>query len=523
MSEASQSQSAKKESPNRAVPVLITLLVVALGVAVYFAFFRTVRGLYGQLIVDGEAAAGAKLELVVGGESGDGKATTVETDNLGFFKLELPRGNYMLESSLSRKTHARVGNEELEIIIGHSPFGQSYMVEDDLTTIDSLHVAHPGEIIGPLRDAEVMPDAKLRWKPYPNTDRYVIDLAFFPRPGAAANATIYLDGDATEWGFSLADDMGRALETTIFKTLETGQPDVAWMPGAKYVWSIRVFNERGGMTANEGPFPFRVLDNAQARKIAEESLTKAAKELSEKRGIMTGVLSEDLNPVKNASFHITLMRVGETGLYDETVPDIPVTTDDAGRFDVMLPPGRYRFVSADARSSDSLYGRTQNDTVLVAPGSTSAEFQVEAGGFTQVPDIQLRPRVEIIYPAPGVPTAKNPTITWEKYKNANRYQFTLYYIDENSRPTTIYTKLLSANNVSLEDLNLTDRFAEKYDHPRTMLKPGARYRFQVIAFKEPRRKREWDLSQPPPPWIRLSESQMVNFRVEEETPAAERE
>ena len=516
MSEASQSQAGKQENPSRAVPLLIGFLIVALGVAVYFAFFRTVQGLYGQLVVDEEAAAGVKLSLQVQPESGKTQVLTVTTDKLGFFTIPLEEGTYVLESSLGRKSHAKVGEEELEVIIGRSPFGKSYTVGEELTTIESLHVAHPGEVIGPLRDATVMPDAKLRWKPYPNTDKYVVKLAFFPKPGSAANATLYLNGDVREWAFSLGDEVGRPIETTIFKTLEAGQPDAAWMPGARYTWSLMVFDKSGGIKANEGPFPFNVHDNEQARQIAQESLTRAAKDLSERNGILTGVLSEDHNPVKDASFHITLTREAEGDNFSETLPDIPVTTDDAGRFDVMLPPGRYRFVSADARTSDSLYARTQSEVVIVPPGSTSAEFQVEPGGFTQVPDIVVQKRVEFVYPTPGVPTEKTPTITWEKYKNANRYQLTLSYVSENNRPTTIYTKLLSANSVSLDALDLSARFAEKYDHPRSTLKPGGRYRVHVIAFKEPRRQREWDVTQPPPPWIRLSESRTLNFTVRAE-------
>ncbi|MCB0221908.1 MAG: hypothetical protein KDH09_19575 [Chrysiogenetes bacterium] len=516
MSEASQSQAGKQDSPNRAVPLLIGFLIVALGVAVYFAFFRTVQGLYGQLVVDDEPAAGAKLALQVKSEGGESQSVTVSTDKLGFFTIPLDEGSYTLASTLPRGNHARVGEEDLEVIVGRSPFGKTYTVGEDLTTIESLHVAHPGEVIGPLKGETVMPDAKLRWKPYPNTDKYVIKLAFFPKPGSAGNATLYLNGDAREWSFSLGDDVGRPIETTIFKTLESAQPDSAWMPGAKYTWSMTVFGKGGGVVANEGPFPFSVYDNEQARKIAAESITRAAKELSERNGILTGVLSEDLNPVKNASFHVTLTKMSEGNSFDETLPDIPVATDDTGRFDVMLPPGRYRFVSADARTEDSLHARTQENMVLVPPGSTSAEFQVEPGGFAQVPDIVLRKRVEFVYPTPGIPTEKNPTISWEKYKDANRYQFTLYYVGENNRPTTIYTKLLSANSVTMEDLDLSERFAEKYDHPRSTLKPGGRYRASVIAFKEPRRKREWDVTQPPPPWIRLSESKLMNFTVKGE-------
>ena len=513
MSEAPQPQPGQRQETSRSVPILIAILTVALAVTVYFTFFHKVRGLYGQLMVDDEVGAGVELELVVQKVGGDSRTLTVDTNNQGYFTIKLEPGDYILSSSLEKQTHAKVGSEQLEIIIGKSPFGKHYTVADDLTTIDLLRVAHPGEIIGPLKGQTVMPDAKLRWKPYPNADRHVISLAFFPRPGQAGNGNVYLGPDVREWSFSLVDEMGRATEATIFKTLEKNQPDAAWMPGAKYVWSMTVYDKAGGIKANEGPFPFEIYNNEQARKIAEESLTRAAKELSEKNGILTGILSEDRNPVRNASFHITLVRAGDDQTFDETVPDVPATTDEAGRFDVMLPPGRYRFVSADARSSDTLYARTQAEVVLVPPGSTSAEFQVDPGGFTQVPDIVLAKRVEFVYPTPGVPVGKTPTLSWEKYKDANRYQLTLHYMSEAGRPTTIYTKLLSGNSVTLDNLDLSEAFAKKYDHPRSSLKPGGNYKVQVIAFKEPRRQREWDLTQPPAPWIRLSESQLINFSV----------
>lgn len=497
--------------------VVAAVLVIAVGL---WVVLRSERGLIGKLVVDGVPAAGARAELLVVPAAGDPQGMTVETDSRGFFTIELAGGRYRLESPEPGNRFVTVNGERLEVVLRRSPLGQEYVVggeeQEGLTPLPDLSVMHSGEVIGP-RDGElVLPDAKLRWKPFPNATKYVIQLEYRPDPGKVAVGSVQLGGEETEWGFSTTDAMGRPNEVQAFLALNPRHPAEVFDPGARYKWKLRVIDYDGRSVKSEsGPFEFRVDGSEQAREIAAASTKKTRQEEARSMGLISGTVQSGRDLVDNETLHVTLLRRLPDADEYETLSDLPIGTDDLGQYSIQVPPGIYRFVNAEVRTGDSLYEAVRNGAVtLVAPSSANFQFNVVAGQETKVPPIRLVPRVEVIFPREGSRVSRAPTLAWQPYPEANRYQVTLSYIDDQGRATNIYMATVSSESLTLSNLTLTENFARRYDHPRGSLKPGGVYRFQVVAAKQPQRKREWDIQSPPPPWEKLSESKPITFQVE---------
>ncbi len=515
----SETESASSSPPSGKKPSQKLIIGAAAGAVLlvlllYFAFFAKAKGIFGQIRVDGKPASGVSITLKVIPEGAPEREETVSADSEGNFTLALSKGRYRLEPAGSKQGFLRVGSEELEVLLKKTPLWKNYEVSDELLTIPAIETAHPGSVIGPKDGERVLPDAKLAWTVYPNATHYLLFLNFMPQPSRMASGSVRLDGDATEWAFSFNDAMGRATELSVFGQFEKRHPEAAFMPGAAYSWKLLVFGENGQTKATEGPFSFTVAATQQAQDIAATSTAKAAEKAAEAQGALNGLVVRGADVVRNGSFRVTLLRKDRDSERIEQLTDVPVQTDSDGRFAIRLPVGIYRFLSAQARREDSLYDLLTGDATIILPASASAEFNVEPGVYTQVPDIQIKSRVKILFPTPGARVRKAGALSWAAYPEANRYQVTLAYLDKNGRPTNIWAAPIVGESASFDQVSVAEDFAKLHDHPAKGLKSGGRYRVQVMAFQEPKRKREWDLAQPPPPWIPLSESLQVEFLVE---------
>ncbi len=500
--------------PRRYWPAAAALGAALVLVAIYLAFFRTARGVYGQLLIDGQPGAGARSRLLFVPFSGEPRLSEFRADSEGYFTIRLPEGKYRIENPAPGALTLRVGEEDLEIIAKKSPIGGVVEVADELVPIPAVRVAHPGEVIGPKDGEIVMPDARLRWKPYPNAEQYTIGLEFYPIPSKMVQASAYVSGETTQWAFSTLDEVGRPSEMDVLRRVEPKAPQAAFMPGARYRWQLWAYGANNSPKGHAGPFDFSVANSPEAQALAGQSVEQAQEERKAALGALTGLVSDGRDVARDATFHVTLLRQIPDGGGSETLSDVPFKTDSTGRFTVQLPAGIYRFIDTNVRTDDSLYQRVQNRSTIVLPGTASSMFGVQVGQQTEVPDIEIKDRVRILFPTPGAKVSEKPTISWERFGESNRYHLTLMYVDEDGRQHNVYSDQVSSESVTLDHVKVPQEMAERHRLPVEGLKRGGTYRVQVEAYFQAPRRREWDVLNPPSPWQKLSESQWVTFVVE---------
>jgi len=503
----------RKEGPRSPLVIFAVIaLVVAAGLTVWM-LTRPKGGLYGQILINGEPARRQPVELAVVKDGGKPETYSLKTDAQGYYKIQLRGGQYGLRNPNSDPGMLKVGADTLEIIQKSSPFGKTFDVADTVLDVPPVRVGRPGRILGPLEGAIIMPDEPFSWVPYPNASRYVIELLYFDTGSRVATASIYLDGERDSWAYTLTDEAGRPIGTESFRLVNPQHPTRSLIPGGVYRWTMHVFNEDGSLKTTTKPVSFSVSNTDEAKAVVASREAASILELNKKMGLLTGRITKTGLPVKNATFHITVDRVDRQTNQRTTFPYLKASTDEEGGFELPFEAGVYSVVEIRPQPGDTIFD-TMGEGAIVVPGAPAAIYEVVAGQKAVIPDVRVVSSVKVKYPKNGQKNVdRKPTIEWEKFEDANRYQLTLHYIDEREQRSAVLIVVTNTTSYSIEKVNLPAEMAEQLKHPVEGLKPGGHYAYQLLASKEPEQGLFADRNKPPPQWIRMSESLWTDFYV----------
>lgn len=490
--------------------LLVLTALVAVSVSVW-TLTRPKGGLYGQVMINNEVVRRTKVHLQVQDKDGRVVRDLLETDAQGYYKIMLRPGTYRLVNAAEDPQFLKIGNDSLEIIRKDSPVGRDLVVADSLLDMKAVRVGRSGRILGPLEGSIIMPDEKFQWVPYPNASRYVIDLAYFETGSRAATATLYLEAEASEWEFAFTDAYGRPLGTEAFRALNPQHPTRSLNPGGVYRWTLMVFNEDGSLKTTSKPVSFSVSNTEQAILAVKAREAATMMELNRKMGVLAGRITKSGLPVKSVTFRITIDRVERQSGQRKTFPYLESKTDEDGNFEIPLEEGVYSVIEMQPQPGDTILDVMQGGAILI-PGAPSAIYEVIAGQKAVLPDIQIVSSVKPKYPVNGQRNVDlRPTIEWDKFEDANRYQLTLHYIDEHQQRSTVLIAVTNQTSYTIERINLPPEMQAQLNHPAEGLKPGGHYSYHIIASKEPDQKLIFDRNKPPPQWIRKSESLWTDF------------
>ncbi len=491
---------------------LVVVVVAVLAVSIWI-LTRPKGGLYGQILINGEAARRTKLELIIKDEGGGSRKEMFKSDAQGYYKIALRPGKYTIENPGADQQFLTVGSDTYEIIRKGTPIGHTYEVTDKMTDVPAIRVGRPGKIIGPLEGSIIMPDEPFQWVPYPNASRYVIELLYFDTASRMASAMIYMDGEQSEWTFSLTDHYGRPVGTDSFRSLNPLHPARSLIPGGLYRWTLQVFNDDGSLKTTSKPISFSVSQTDEARAQVQSREAASAMELNKKIGVLSGRITKTGLPVKDASFHITIDMVDRESNQRKTIPYLAAQTNADGAFELPLEAGVYAVVELKPQPGDSLIQAMQGGAIVV-PGAPAAIYEVNPGQKAVLPDIQIVGSVKPKYPLNGQKNVeRKPTIEWNQFEDANRYQLTLHYITETGERSAILMVVTNQTHQDVDKINVPPEMAKQLNHPTEGLKPGGHYSYQILASKEPEQKLLFDRNKPPPQWIRMSESEWTDFYV----------
>lgn len=490
----------------------VAALAVVLAVTVWM-LSRPKGGLYGQVLVNNEPARRVQVALLIKDEKGGSRLENLKTDSQGYYKIPLHPGSYSINNPGDDPLFLKIGNESLEIIRKGSPLGINLKVAEALTDVRPIRVGRPGRILGPLEGAIIMPDEKFSWVPYPNAGRYVIELLYFDTASRAASSQIYVDGELGEWTFAISDDFGRPLGTEAFRVLNPRHPSRSMVPGGLYRWTLQVFNDDGTLKTTSKPISFSVSTTDEAHALVASREAASLMELNRKMGVLSGRITKTGIPVRNASFHITIDRVERESGQRRTIPYLAAQTDAEGGFEIPLEAGVYSVAELRPQPGDTILDAMQAGAILV-PGAPAAIYEVNPGQRAVLPDIQIVGAVKVKYPKNGQKNVdRKPTIEWEKFEDANRYQLTLHYLGDRGQRSAILIVVTNQTSYDVNRVSLPPELGESLEHPLEGLKPGGHYSYQILASKEPEQKLIFDRNKPPPQWIRMSESDWTDFYV----------